>query len=113
MNRVKAAINVLKSSNRLYKDVNNESVDEATKHIIEVSNTATTHMLEKASKEDVAGFQAYIILNLDNKLSTTSDIEQKKLLSVTKDPIDNRQQYLDVMCFPVLFPTGRFGKFHP
>ena len=39
MNRVKAAINVLKSSNWLYKDVNNESVDEATKHIIiEVSN---------------------------------------------------------------------------
>ena len=70
-------------------------------------------MLEKASKEDVAGFQAYTIRNLDNKLSTTSDIEQYKLLSVTEDPIDNRQQYLDVMCFPVLFPTGRFGKFHP
>ena len=34
VNRVKAAINVLKSSNWLYKDVNNESVDEATKHII-------------------------------------------------------------------------------
>ena len=90
-----------------------ESVDKATKHIIEVSNTATTHMLEKASKEDVAGFQAYTIRNLDNKLSTTSDIEQYKLLSVTEDPIDNRQQYLDVMYFPVLFPTGRFGKFHP
>ena len=112
VNRVKAAINILKSSNWLYKDVNNESVDEATKHIIEVSNTATTRMLEKASKEDVAGFQAYTIRNLDNKLSTTSDIEQYKLLSVTEDPIDNRQQYLDVMCFPVLFPTGRLGKFH-
>ena len=41
---MKAAINILNSSNRLYKDVNNESVDEATKHIIiEVSNTATTY----------------------------------------------------------------------
>ena len=113
VNHVKAAINILKSSNWLYKDVKNESVDEATKRIIEVSNTATTRMLEKASKEDVAGFQAYTIRNLDNKLSTTSDIEQYKLLSVTEDPIDNRQQHLDVMCFPVLFPTGRFGKFHP
>ena len=93
--------------------MNNESVDEATKHIIEVSNTATTRMLKKASREDVAGFQAYTIRNLDNKQSTTSDIEQYKLLSVTVDPIDNRQQHLDVMCFPVLFPTGRFGKFHP
>ena len=113
VNCVKAAINILKSSNWLYKDVNNESVDEATKHIIEVSNTATICMLKKASREDVAGFQAYTIRNLDNKLSTTSDFEQYKLLRVTEDPIDNRQQHLDVMCFPVLFPTGRFGKFHP
>ena len=30
-----------------------------------------------------------------------------------EDPIDNTQQHLDVMCFPVLFPTGRFGKYHP
>ena len=51
--------------------------------------------------------------NLDNKLSPTSDIEQYKLLSVREDPIDNRQQYLDIMCFPVLFPTGRFGECHP
>ena len=32
---------------------------------------------------------------------------------VTEDPINNKQQHLDVMCFPVLFPTGQFGKFHP
>ena len=35
-------------------------------------------------------------------------------VSVCKeDPIDNRQQYLDVMCFPTLFPTGKFGEHHP
>ena len=28
-------------------------------------------------------------------------------------PIDNRQKHLDVMCFPVLFPTGKYGEFHP
>ena len=32
---------------------------------------------------------------------------------VSEDPIDHRQQYLDVMCFPTLYPTGRFGKYHP
>ena len=90
-----------------------ESIDDTTKHIIEVSNTATTSMLEKATKDDVASFQAYTIQNLDNKLSPTCDIEQYKLLSVREDPIDNRQQHLDVMCFPVLFPTGKFGEFHP
>ena len=90
-----------------------ESVEEATKHIIEVSNTATSSMLEKVTKDDVAAFQAYTIRNLDNKLSPTSDIEQYKVLSVKEHPIDNRQQHLDVMCFPVLFPTGKFGEFHP
>ena len=35
------------------------------------------------------------------------------MLSVKEDPIDNRQQYLDVMCFPSLFPTGKFGEHHP
>ena len=113
VNRVKKAISTLKLCNWLYRDVKSESIDEATKHIIEVSNTATTSMLEKASKDDVAGFQNYTIRNLDNKLSSSSDIEQYKLLSVREDPIDNRQQYLDVMCFPVLFPTGKFGEFHP
>ena len=27
--------------------------------------------------------------------------------------MDNRQKYLDVMCFPGLFPNGHFGEFHP
>ena len=27
------------------------------------------------------------------------------------DPLDSRQQHLDVMCFPVLFPNGKFGKY--
>ena len=89
------------------------SVDTATQHIIEVSNGSITSVLEKATKDDLAEFQAFTIRNLDNKLSTKSDIEQYKLLSVTEDPIDNTQQYLDVMCFPVLFPTGKFGEFHP
>ena len=34
-------------------------------------------------------------------------------MSITEDPINNKQQHLDVMCFPVLFPTGKFGEFHP
>ena len=86
----------------------NESIDETTK---EVSNTATTSVLEKASKDDVAAFQAYTIRNLDNKLLPTSDIEQYERCSVSEKV--NRQQYLDVMCFPVLFLTGKFGEFHP
>ena len=113
VNHVKNAVRTLKLCNWLYNDVHKESVDEATKHIIEVTNAATTGMLEKATKDDVATFQAYTIKNLDSKLPPTSDIEQYKVFGVREDPIDNGQQHLDVMCFPILFPTGRFGEFHP
>lgn len=70
-------------------------------------------MLDKADEHDISGFQALTIRNLDNTLSTKSDIEQYKLLSVGEDPIDNRQQYLDMMCFPTLYPTVKFGKYLP
>ena len=113
VNRVKAAIQKLKKSNWLYKEVDDDSVDEAAKKVIEVTNSTTSAMLEKASENDTAGFQAFSIRNLDNKLSTASDTEQYKVLGVKEDPIDNRQQHLDALCFPALFPTGKFGEFHP
>ena len=46
-------------------------------------------------------------------MPTSRDIEHYKLLSVHEQPLDNRQKYLDVLCFPTLFPTGRYGEFHP
>ena len=79
---------------------------------MEVTNSASSTMLEKASADDIATFQAYTIRSLD-KLSNQSDIEQYKALSVKEDALDNRQRYLDVMCFPVLFPTEEFSKHHP
>ena len=113
VNAVKSAIQTLKQTNWLYVDVDDASVDEAATNVIEVVRNASSTMLDKASADDIQGFQAFTIRNLDNKLSTDSDTEQYKLLSVKEDPIDNRQQYLDVMCFPTLFPTGKFGEHHP
>ena len=113
VNHIKTAISVLKTCNWLYRDVLEQCIDESTKHIIEVSNNATTNMLKKASPDEVDAFQAYTIRNLDNKVSTSSDIEQYKLLHVTEEPVSNKQQHLDAMCFPVLFPNGKFGEFHP
>ena len=113
VNNIKKAINTLKLCHWLYKNVEDESIDESVKHIIEISNNASTRMLEKATTEEIDAFHAYTIRNLDNKVSTASDIEQYKLLSVRDDPIKNKQKHLDVMCFPVLFPTGEFGEFHP
>ena len=49
---------------------------------------------------------------MDNQLSTESDISQYKINEIRKNPLDNRQKHLDVMCFPTLFPTGNFGADH-
>ena len=81
--------------------------------MIETGDNSTAPMLVKARKEDVAGFQAYTIRTMNEKYSTMSDIEQYKLLSVKEDALDKRQKFLDVMCFPNLFPSGTFGQFHP
>ena len=96
--------------NWLYKSVDDDAVDNAAKQVIEVANNATSKMLEKASKDDVAGFQSYTIVNMQGKISTESDIDQFKLLNVKEQPLDNKLKYLDVMCFSALFPNGQF---HP
>ena len=69
-------------------------------------------MLEKTTKDDIASYQAFTIRNLDSKLSTESDTDQYKVINIQDGPLDNRQKYLDVMCFPGLLPNGHFGEFH-
>ena len=96
VDNIKAAVEKLRQINWLYKDVDGGSIDEAVKQIIEVTNS---------SKLVIAGFQSFTIRNLD-KLSTVSDIDQYKLLSVREQALDNRQMHLDVMCFPGLFPRS-------
>ena len=110
---INAAVCKLKESNWLYGVVHKDSVDDVYKKVIEITNSAISRMLAKASESDVSGFQAFTVRNLDNKLSTDTDIEQYKLLNVREDLLSNRQEHLDVMYFPTLFPTGKFGKNHP
>ena len=82
VNQVKAAIQKLKDTNWLYREVTDESVDAAAKQVVEVTNNTTSTMLEKASENEIAGFQSFTIRNLDNKLPAEFDIEQYKVLSV-------------------------------
>ena len=109
VDNVKLALCKLKEINWLYKNVDDSSLDECSKKVIEVCNTASSIMMEKVSPQDVANFQSYTIRQLDAKLPLKSDIDQYQLKNVQEDPLGNRQQHLDVMCFPKLFPDGRFG----
>ena len=113
VNAIKVAVNKLKQINWLYQECSDNCVDDAAKQIIETVSNPSIPMLVKASKKDVADFQAYTIRSMNDKCSTMSDVEQYKLLSVKEDALDSRQKYLDVLCFPHLFPSGTFGQFHP
>ena len=66
VNQVKAAIQKLKDIDWLYSEVTDKSVSEAAKQVVEVTNT-TSAMLEKASENEIAGFQSFTIRNLDSK----------------------------------------------
>ena len=112
INEIKKAVQKLKDINWLYKDVREDSVDEAVQDMVEVVKKTSRTVLEKATKEDISNLQCYTIRNLSTKQFTGDDIEQYKLMNVQEEPIDSHQKYLDVMCFPTLFHDGNFGKYH-
>ena len=95
---LKGAIHKLKEINWLYKEVDEDDLDDVAREVIETVSDTSSTMLERASKEDVAGFQSFTIWTLNSKQSTSSDIDQYKLVNVKEDALDNRQRYLDVMC---------------
>uniref|UniRef100_A0A1X7V8M2 Uncharacterized protein n=1 Tax=Amphimedon queenslandica TaxID=400682 RepID=A0A1X7V8M2_AMPQE len=109
VNKIKAALRKLKI-NWLYRNVNDDSIDESSKNFIQVVSNTTCKMLEKANCQDLEGLSAYTIRNLDSKIATGSDISQYKLMNVKEVPIDNRQEHLDLLC---LFPTRQYGEHHP
>ena len=85
---------------------------EAAKIALGVVSNPSNSILEWASEEDVHALQAYTIRKMDQYMPSGKDIDHYKL-SVYEQPLDNRQKYLDVLCFPTLFPTGMYGEFHP
>ena len=88
------------------------SVGDACQRIIESISDTTSTVLVKATAEDVSSFQAYTIRRLDQKQSHLSDTEHYKLMNVKEDALSNKLKHLDVLCFPTLFPSGRFGESH-
>ena len=61
VNRVKSAVDKLKQINWLYKDVSDDDIDDSTKQVIEVVNSTTSTVLQKADESDIVGLQAYTV----------------------------------------------------
>ena len=109
---LKDALGKLREINWLYADVDVNSLDDASKQIVESVTDTTSTMLQKVSSDDVASYQSYTIRRLDQKESSIPDTDQFKLTNVKEDALSNKLRHLDVLCFPTLFPSGKFGEGH-
>ena len=56
VDHVKAAVQKLREINWLYSEVKDDSVDEVSKKVIEITNNASSTMLDKADEHDISGF---------------------------------------------------------
>ena len=61
VDNVKQAVLKLKETNIFYKNISDSAVDDATKKTIEPVSNVNTTLLEKGTKEDIDGLQAYTI----------------------------------------------------
>ena len=109
---VRAAVQKLKEINWLHANIDDSSVDDACRRIIESVSDTTSSMLVKSTADDVKSFQAYTIRRLDQKRSSLTNTEHYKLMNVKEDALSNKLKHLDVLCFPTLFPSGKFGESH-
>ena len=112
MDQVQAALEKLRQINWLYANMDVSSFDEASRCIVESVSDTSSIMLEKVSVEDTASYQSYTIRRLDQQQSMLPDSEHYKLRDVKEDALSNKLKYLDVLCFPTLFPSGKFGESH-
>ena len=110
--QVRAAVQKLKQINWLYANIDDGSVDDASRRIVESVSDTTSTMLAKVTADDVKSFQSYTIRRLDQNQSSLTDSEHYKLMNVKEDALSNKLKHLDVLCFPTLFPSGRFGESH-
>ena len=75
VNDIKNAINKLKETNWLYKNIDENSVDDAAKKAIEVVSSTSSSLIRKATKADIAELEAYTIRRMDESLPLGSDLE--------------------------------------
>ena len=106
VNKLKSAVMQLKASNWLYENVDENSLDDTSRHIIETVSETTSTMLEKVSTDEVSSYQSYTVRQLNPKPSSLPDSEHYKLVDVKEDALSNKLKYLDALCFPTLFDSS-------
>ena len=73
---MKKAVKLLKDTNWLYQNIDEDSVDDAAKKAVEAVSGTTSSIIEKATEADIAGLEAYTIRRMDEKLPVGSDLRR-------------------------------------
>uniref|UniRef100_A0A1X7TRW1 Uncharacterized protein n=1 Tax=Amphimedon queenslandica TaxID=400682 RepID=A0A1X7TRW1_AMPQE len=73
-------------SKNVWRTLDDNSIDESSKNVIQVVSNTTSKMLENAHDQDLEGLLAHTIKNLDSIIATGSDISQYKLMNVKEAP---------------------------
>uniref|UniRef100_A0A1X7TPL9 Uncharacterized protein n=1 Tax=Amphimedon queenslandica TaxID=400682 RepID=A0A1X7TPL9_AMPQE len=68
VNKIKAALRKLKEINWLYRNIDDDFIDNLSKSVMQVVSNTSCKMLEKANDQDLEGLWAYTIRNLDSKI---------------------------------------------
>ena len=53
----------------MYQSIDEESVDDAVKKVVEVVSGTTSTLIEKATEADIAGLESYTIRRMDENTS--------------------------------------------
>ena len=94
VNDIKRAVKKLKETNWLYKNIDENCVDDVVKKAIEVVSSISSTLIRKATKTDIAELEAYTIRRMDESLLLGSGLEHYKMLKIEEPALDNRLKYV-------------------
>ena len=87
-------------------------LSSVSRRIVGSVSDTTSSKLVKVSAEDISSFQAYTIRRLGQTQLSLTDSEHFKLINVKENALSNKLKHLDMLCFPTLFPSGKFWESH-
>lgn len=121
--KVYNALKILKEINPLYKDINlpnsSNDITNTVKNSVFVTNDENINREKKRAiiteislDEWQAEHLEYTIHALNETKCYETDSHLYKMLKVEDNPIDYREKYIDLLCFPDLYVNGMYGQFH-
>ena len=96
-------------NDRYLNEDSNENDDES----IESLNPGPNALLEKLSKSDAENLYVHCSIHPIHSNNPQNTMDVFKMKECQGEIMSVREKQLDLLCFPVLFPTGRFGKHDP